>query len=90
MHSRPIEHQDKVNEWIVYIFHSMGKVADYLHPDLELLVSPLQRKQLTKALGEINKSLLWLWKDIKQKEPSSSEFEQEIYRESKETGFFAV
>lgn len=86
MRTAPIEHQDKVNDWVAYIFHSMGKIADYLHPDLELLVSPLQKKQLSKAVGEINKSLLWLWKDLKQKD-TSIDNEQEIFRESTDTGY---
>jgi hypothetical protein len=86
MRTAPIEHQDKVNDWVAYIFHSMGKIADYLHHDLEFLVSPLQKKQLSKAVGEINKSLLWLWKDLKQKE-TSIDSEQEIFRESTDTGY---
>ncbi len=65
----------------------MAKLADYLHPDLVLLVSPLQKKQVAKAVGEINKAVLWIWKDNKKSDQSSFESELEIQRESTDTGY---
>ncbi|NQX63739.1 ParB N-terminal domain-containing protein [Paenibacillus qinlingensis] len=87
MRTKPSDHQDKFNTWMSNILNNMGKLEDYLHPDLELLVSPLQKKQLAKAVGEINKAVLWIWKDNKKSDQSSFETELEILRESTDTGY---
>ncbi|MHC2183223.1 hypothetical protein ACVKN2_003766 [Paenibacillus sp. PvR018] len=87
MRTKPSEHQDKFNTWLSNILNSMGKVADYLHPDLEFLVSQLQKKQLAKAVGEINKAVRWLWKDNRQTEQTTLESELIIQRESTDTGY---
>ncbi|WP_042221755.1 ParB/RepB/Spo0J family partition protein [Oceanobacillus manasiensis] len=61
MKEAPNDYMDNSWHWINYLTSSLTEISSYIHPDIELSATNLQKQQFRTALLNLNNLLDWTW-----------------------------